>query len=320
MGITALAGGGVLMAASSDSSQALSFHSTQSTRLLDTRPDTKVGDRVTPLGAQETMDLLVPGLPSDATAVSINVTVVNGTEGSFLTVFPKGDVRPGTSTINWHDAEALANTATVNVHSDHTLSIFNLKGTVDVVIDLMGYYAPSPSGSGGQTGPQGPQGPEGPEGPEGPQGPAGRGDFLYAFNNSPVGMDTGGTMTFDTVGAQSGITSDISDPDPATLFTVTNDGVYRVEYEIVTAVATPESQFVIQVDSIDTGFIFGGEGRVNTGTAVLMLQAGDTISVVNGESGAGAEHIEVGADLYGGQGNNRNAWITIEQIGDQVPV
>lgn len=148
MAVTALAGGGVLLAANSDPATALAFHTVNTVRLLDTRPATQVGTRSTPLGLTENFDLVIPGLPDDATAANINVTVVDGTEGSFLTVYPKGDTRPTTSTINWDAAGAVANTATVHFHTDHTVTIFNLKGTVNVVIDLLGYYAPSPVGPG----------------------------------------------------------------------------------------------------------------------------------------------------------------------------
>ena len=148
MTVTALAGGGVLLAANSDPATALAFHTVPTTRLLDTRPATQVGTRSTPLGLQQTMDLVIAGLPDDATAVNLNVTVVDGTEGSFLTLYATGDARPPTSTINWLSAAAVANTATVSIHAAHSVTIFNLKGTVDVVIDLLGYYAPSPAGNG----------------------------------------------------------------------------------------------------------------------------------------------------------------------------
>src|SRR4051794_38747245 len=124
MCVTAVAGGGgVLLAANSDPATALAFHTVTTVRTLDTRPATQVGTRSTPLGLGGTLDLVIPGLPDDASGVNINVTVVDGTEGSFLTIYPKGDARPTTSTVNWLDAGAVANTATVPVHADHTVTI-----------------------------------------------------------------------------------------------------------------------------------------------------------------------------------------------------
>src|SRR5450432_375856 len=78
-------------------------------RLFDTRPETQVGTRGTPLGAQETFAEQVTGdhgecagIPAAATAVAMTVTAVNGTAASFLTLFP-ADVatRPNASNLNW---------------------------------------------------------------------------------------------------------------------------------------------------------------------------------------------------------------------------
>ncbi len=168
VGVTALAGSGVLLAASSDSATAMAFHPMTTTRLLDTRPASQVGTRSTPLGVGDTFDVVIPGLPTDATAVSINVTAVDGTEGSFLTLYPSTDTRPLASTINWTDAGAVANSATVNILADHSMRIFNLKGTVNVVVDLMGYYAPSPAG--GAPGAPGTNGTNGTNGTDGTNG------------------------------------------------------------------------------------------------------------------------------------------------------
>lgn len=44
--------------------------------VFDTRPATQVGTRSTPLGLAGAFDLVIPGLPDDATGVNINVTVV----------------------------------------------------------------------------------------------------------------------------------------------------------------------------------------------------------------------------------------------------
>ena len=176
VGVTALAGGGVLMAAASDPATAMAFHPVTTTRVLDTRPATQVGTRSTPLGLGDSFDLVIPGLPDDATGVNINVTAVDGTEGSFLTIYPTGDARPTASTVNWEGAGAVANNANVIVHPAHSVTIYNLKGTVNVVIDLLGYYAPSPAG--------GSPGPAGPTGPAGPAGPAGASVYIYAGNTS----------------------------------------------------------------------------------------------------------------------------------------
>ena len=300
MGVTALAGGGVLLAASSDPATAMSFHPVTTTRLLDTRPATQVGSRSTPLGLGDTYDVVIPGLPTDATAVSINVTAVDGTEGSFLTLYPSTDVRPLASTINWTDAGAVANSATVNILADHSMRIFNLKGTVNVVVDLLGYYAPSPAGGGAQ----GIQGPPGPAG-----GPAA---YLYASSTAPQGVLPDSPVAFDTAGPTvGGITAD----GPEDAFTVTNAGVYKVTFSVVTDRSSQLNVNVNGVDPVTGSMVFGADAGVTTpattgGTAVLTLNAGDAISVMNVTS-AGDVNLISGV---GGSGPSTSAWIEIEQL------
>ena len=159
---------GVALAASTpDSTVALSFHDLPSVRVLDTRLN-----GAAPLGEQTTLDVVIPDLPSDATSVAMNLTVVDGSQPSFLVLYPSGSERPGTSSINWNNSGAVANQTIVQVPSSHSITVFNNQGSVNVVIDLLGYYSPSAAGANTQ-GVAGPAGPVGPVGPTGPQGPAG---------------------------------------------------------------------------------------------------------------------------------------------------
>jgi hypothetical protein len=118
---------------------------------------------------------LVNDVPADATAASINLTVVNGTIGSFLTLFPTGTQMPLASAINWADSLAHANSTVVKLGTAKSFDIYNLAGNVDVVIDLVGYYIPAPAAGGGSggSGAQGPQGPVGPGGTTGATGAVG---------------------------------------------------------------------------------------------------------------------------------------------------
>ena len=110
VGVGTLIGGGVLIAAPSDLNPAQAFHGVTTVRLLDTREGPGAA-----LGRGETLDVVIPGLPDDATSVAVNLTVVDGTEGSFLTMYPTGEARPTTSSINWDSSAAVANGATVQV-------------------------------------------------------------------------------------------------------------------------------------------------------------------------------------------------------------
>jgi hypothetical protein len=88
-------------------------------------------------------------VPAEATAAAINLTVVNGTVGSFLTLYPTGMDRPLASAINWADNVAHANSTVIKLGTDKSFDIYNNSGRVDVVVDLVGYYIPSTGGGGG---------------------------------------------------------------------------------------------------------------------------------------------------------------------------
>ena len=320
MGVTALAGGGVLLAANADPATALAFHTVPATRVLDTRAASQVGAFNTPLAAASTLDFVVLDLPDDATAVSLNVTVTDGTQASFLVVYPTGSTRPGTSTVNWSSVNAVANTATVNVPANHSLQVYNNQGSVNVIIDLLGYYAPSPVG--GAPGPQGPQGIQGVQGPLGPVGPAGSDAlvgpagsvYLYANNTTAETIPVGVEVAFDTVvAALGGITVDLAGSG----FTVTNAGVYKVSFGVV---GDAENQVDILVDEAvpaSGALVFGGTGGIaNEGTAVLSLLAGETVSLANLNSGVitGVEDLVLSDAPFGGTATELNAWIVIEQL------
>jgi hypothetical protein len=117
-------------------------------RVMDTRPaPNTVGPRNTPIGANSTYSPVVLGangncvIPGDALGLSMNVTIVNPTAVSFLTVFPNGAPKPLSSNINWTAGHApIANAVTVRIGTAGKVSFFNNKGKVNVVADIVGYY------------------------------------------------------------------------------------------------------------------------------------------------------------------------------------
>ena len=117
-------------------------------RLFDTRSDTNnVGPRKTPLSGGETFVQQVTGangncsLPTDAVGVAFNVTTVNGTVASFLTVWPSDAPRPLASNLNWiANSPATPNKVDVKLSSAGKASFFSNAGTVDVLADVVGYY------------------------------------------------------------------------------------------------------------------------------------------------------------------------------------
>ena len=149
-------------------------------RLADTRSGAPIGTRKTPVGLGETVAFQVTGtngnctIPTTATGIASNVTSVNPTAASYLSVFPADAALPLVSNLNWiPTSPPTPNQVTVGLSSTGAIKTFNNAGTIDVIIDVVGYYVISTSGPAGPAGPTGPAGPAGATGPTGATGPAG---------------------------------------------------------------------------------------------------------------------------------------------------
>ncbi|MFE5582148.1 hypothetical protein [Kitasatospora sp. NPDC056531] len=83
----------------------------------------------------------------DARAVVLNVTATDGTANSFLTVYPTGTARPSEgSNVTVPVRRDVANQVVVPVGADGKIDIYNHLGSVNVIVDLLGYYGPSGTG------------------------------------------------------------------------------------------------------------------------------------------------------------------------------
>ena len=124
-----------------------SYQASTPGRLVDTRADGStiddVGARIGRRGAgQETV---VPvtgraGVPWNATAVVLNVTVTNPLAAGFVTVFPCGEARPASSNINVWAGATVANAVVAKVGAGGSVCVFTSMST-DVVVDVNGSYA-----------------------------------------------------------------------------------------------------------------------------------------------------------------------------------
>lgn len=147
--VTIGAGGGIAVTnAAVGSGERAVFVAVTPCRLLDTRPLSQVGPRNTPLGPGATYTQTVWGsnglctIPSDAVAVAMNVTVTDGTVGSFLTVWPSDVGLPVASSLNWSTGDAARpNKVDVRLSADGKINFYNFAGTVNVIADVVGYYA-----------------------------------------------------------------------------------------------------------------------------------------------------------------------------------
>jgi hypothetical protein len=82
------------------------------------------------------------GVPADATAVVLNVTVVNPAAAGQLIVFPAGAAQPLASNLNYSAGEVVPNLVEVGTASGGEVSIYSL-AKADIVVDLEGYVAPT---------------------------------------------------------------------------------------------------------------------------------------------------------------------------------
>jgi subtilisin family serine protease len=116
-------------------------------RLLDSRPGGSTVDGsfsgTGRIGAGGTLNVMIAGrdgVPSDATAVVLNLTAVDPSAWSNLLAYPTGTVRPLASNLNYTAGRTVPNLVIVKIGSGGRISLYNALGTVDVVADVMGYY------------------------------------------------------------------------------------------------------------------------------------------------------------------------------------
>ena len=128
-------------------------------RLLDTRSDPAfhVGDHAT-LGADAST--LVDGwgaqgqcnLADTSTGLQLNVTAVGASEHTYLTLFPGDGTPPNASHLNPAPGQPpTPNAVAVQLDDAGRFSIFNKYGTVDVIVDVVGTYAATATGSSAQA-------------------------------------------------------------------------------------------------------------------------------------------------------------------------
>lgn len=81
------------------------------------------------------------GVPaSGAGSVALNVTVARPSQAGFLTVWPKGQVRPNASNLNFTAGQTVPNMVIVPIGADGQISIINESGSTDVLVDVLGWF------------------------------------------------------------------------------------------------------------------------------------------------------------------------------------
>jgi PKD repeat protein len=123
----------------------LDFYTLSPCRVLDTRYGS-------PLGSGTAKILSLEGgceIPADARAIAANVTIVNPLSLGTVALYPGNYPPVGTATINFVPGNTISNNGILALSTDGstTLAAFAslaAGGTVNLVIDVFGYFVPGP--------------------------------------------------------------------------------------------------------------------------------------------------------------------------------
>lgn len=115
-------------------------------RVLDTRPGAATADGAFAGDGQRpllsTLAVTVAGrvgVPTDATAVVLNVTVTEPTGPGFVTVFPCGAAQPIASNLNYTTDQTIPNMVITKIGAAGRICLFNTNPT-QLVVDVTGYF------------------------------------------------------------------------------------------------------------------------------------------------------------------------------------
>ena len=114
-----------------------SFAPLPSSRVLDSR---STGAPI-PAGSVQVVHVAgVAGVPNDASAAVLNITVDGGGEAGFVTTFPCGTPLPDTSNLNIAAGQTVANAVTVAMGTDGDVCVYS-SVAVNLIVDISGVYS-----------------------------------------------------------------------------------------------------------------------------------------------------------------------------------
>jgi hypothetical protein len=115
-------------------------------RLADTRGNGFAGQYGPPAITPSGRDITIVGqcgIPAEAQAVSFNFTAANVSAAGFLVAYPAGAAFPPVATMAYdQNTPNLSNAAVVPLGTDGAITVVAGVTTIDVIIDVNGYYGP----------------------------------------------------------------------------------------------------------------------------------------------------------------------------------
>lgn len=277
-------------------------------RLADTRASNQVGDRGSSLQPKETVVFDTQSsstkcagvIPADALAVSLNITALGATAGSFLTVFPDG-TPPEAASLNPAPGQPpVPNAVVTKLSDDAKFRIFNNNGSVSVVIDVNGYYVNHShddryftesevealiAANPGTAGPVGPTGSTGPTGATGPAGVAGADGAT-----GTAGADAADLLSRTTVVPAAG--------------TAVENGNFLIAANAAVSGATDASPWLLQLEP--------GTYDLSGSTGLAGLVLADDVSVVGAGPDLTTLLIDSSGDVVHAGDRSRVADLTVE--------
>jgi hypothetical protein len=261
-------------AGASAASPVVSYYKAVSpSRVLDTRV-TSGGRAAAKVPSGGAVTFALPSVPAAATSVVLNVTVTHATftgtvTGGYVTAYGGGTSRPGVSNLNYVKGQTVPNLADVTLGSQHTVTLYNKGGSVDLVADLSGYYLPGPALTSPPTG-------------------AAQGGFVAV---APTRVIDTRTPTKKTLAAHGVLSVRVPTPVPAdasaVLVNLTETGAKAAGY--LTAYSGDSTSVP------DTSTVNFPAGRVVPNLALVPLGTGNVIKIYNGS----AATTDVVVDLQG---------------------
>ncbi|MFF2242937.1 sialate O-acetylesterase [Arthrobacter sp. NPDC058130] len=116
------------------------FSSVAPARLLDTRLSSG------PVSGGKSVTFTAGGklgIPTNASAVVLNLTATQTKSFGFLTAYPAGSVKPAASSLNYTAGQTVPNLVVVPVGTDGKVTVANTSaGTAEVIADVAGYFLP----------------------------------------------------------------------------------------------------------------------------------------------------------------------------------
>ncbi|MCU1387149.1 MAG: hypothetical protein JWL72_487, partial [Ilumatobacteraceae bacterium] len=127
------------------------FHPMTPTRWVDTRGGSTIRSELTgERAAGQTVEVPIRGsggVPTDATAVWINLTIADPAGPTVLLATPGPCASPSlASTVNADTSRSTASTAVVGIGPDGTICVHTVAGRSGVVIDVAGWFGPGAGG------------------------------------------------------------------------------------------------------------------------------------------------------------------------------